>query len=65
MPPAPSRPSFGLSRWSAPDDDLFAEWQAHVDAGRIGVRRDHAATNAAALAWERIVLGGPAHGRRR
>lgn len=51
------RPSFGLSRGSAPGDDLLAEWQRHVDAGRIGVRQDHRTANAAADAWARLVLG--------
>lgn len=59
MPPALPRPSFGLSR-QVPGDDLFAEWQGHVDAGRIGGRQDHRASNAAADAWARVVLGGAA-----
>ena len=57
MPPAPPRPSFGLSTWQAPGDDLAADWQRHVDAGRIGMRPDRTATNAAADAWARVVLG--------
>jgi hypothetical protein len=56
---------FGLSRWQTPGDDLFAEWQAHIDAGRIGVRHDRSATNAAADAWARVVLGAPGRGGRR
>jgi hypothetical protein len=65
MPPSLSRPSFGLSRWQTPGDDIFTEWQGHLDAGRIGVRQDHAAGNAAADAWESVVLGRGARGGRR
>ncbi len=50
-------PSFALSRVATLDDDAFAAWQAHVDAGRIGVRLDTLAANAAADAAERVVLG--------
>jgi len=59
------RPTFALSRWSDPDDDLFAAWQRDLDAGRIGVPADRRAANdaasavhtAAVLAWEAVVLG--------
>lgn len=59
------RPTFALSRWSDPGDDLFAAWQRDLDAGRIGVPADRCAANdaanavhtAAVLAWEAVVLG--------
>ena len=63
MPPASPRPSFGLSRWEAPGDDVFAVWQRDLDTGRLGGGRDRSAAIAGALAWERVVLGP--HARRR
>ena len=59
------RPTFALSRWSDPGDDLFAAWQRDLDAGRIGVPADQRAANdaanavhnAAVEAWEAVVLG--------
>ena len=53
-----ARPSFGLSDWVSPHEpDAWAAWQAHVDAGRIGVKLDTRAAEAAADEWERIVCG--------
>lgn len=55
-----TRPSFGLSRWASPDDDdAWAEWQEHVDAGRVGGRLRDPALEAAVLEMERIVCGRP------